>query len=94
MGHGPAVDWGKDNASPKKEKLGIILFIVYLLVYIGFIFIGVIKSELMKTQVAFGLNLAVFYGFGLIFFAVILGVIYNKICTKYEDTMNKEEIEK
>jgi uncharacterized membrane protein YciS (DUF1049 family) len=39
----------------------------------------------------FGLNLAVFYGFGLILSAIIMGIIYNAICTRYENEMNKEE---
>lgn len=91
MGHGPAVDWGKDNASPKKAKLGLILFAIYCVVYATFIFIGVAMSDLLSTIVAFGLNLAVFYGFSLIIFAFILGLIYNKICTVYEEKMNKEE---
>jgi hypothetical protein len=32
-----------------------------------------------------GLNLALAYGIGLIVFAVILGIVYNFYCSKYED---------
>ncbi len=42
-------------------------------------------------EVVAGLNLALFYGIGLIIFAVFLGIIYNYLCSRYEDDMNKEE---
>jgi uncharacterized membrane protein (DUF485 family) len=42
----------------------------------------------METEIFFGLNLAIVYGFGLILFAIILGIIYNYFCTKKEDELN------
>ena len=38
----------------------------------------------MERCVVFGLNLAVFYGFGLIIIALVLALIYNKLCTDKE----------
>ena len=90
MDHGPAVELGEDHASDLKSKLGIKLFVVYTLVYIGFIAINVIEPMLMETVIFKGLNLAVVYGMGLIVLAIILGLIYNHICTGYEEKMNKE----
>ena len=29
-GHGPSTDWGVDNASEYKAKLGVYMFIVYV----------------------------------------------------------------
>ena len=40
MGHGPAVKLGKDNASSYKTKIGIRMFIIYTLVYAGFVAIN------------------------------------------------------
>ena len=91
MQHGPAVQMGKDNAADKKAKLGVWLFILYFIVYSVFVAIAVINFEAMSEIVFLGQNLAVTYGFGLIIFAIILGVVYNMICTKYEEQMNKEE---
>ncbi len=91
MQHGPAVQMGKDNAAEKKAKLGVWLFILYFIVYSIFVAIAVINFEAMSEIVFMGQNLAVTYGFGLIILAIILGVVYNMICTKYEDRMNKEE---
>lgn len=73
----------------QKSKLGVRLFFVYLICYAGFVIIGVFNYELLSTTVFAGLNLAVAYGIGLIVFAVILGIIYNYFCTKYEDEAEK-----
>jgi len=87
-GHGPAVKLAKDNASPAKAKLGIYLFVVYSIVYGGFIAINTVNPKLMETPMPFGLNLAVFYGFGLIIAAFVMGLIYNSICGAYEKKLN------
>ena len=92
-GHGPAVKLGKDNASEWKSKLGIKLFAVYGLIYIGFVTIITVKPDLMSTKIVLGLNLAVVYGMGLIVLAIIMGLIYNFFCTKKEDELNKPETE-
>ncbi len=91
MDHGPAVTLGTDNATKKKTKLGLILFFVYSLIYIGFVTINIVNPKIMETIIIFGLNLAIVYGFSLILFAIILGIVYNYVCTKWEDLMNKEE---
>ena len=90
MDHGPAVKLGKDLAIKKKTKLGLILFFIYFVVYAIFVAIGVADYTLMGKVIFGGLNLAVVYGFGLIIFAIILGLLYNWQCTKYENLMNKE----
>jgi uncharacterized membrane protein (DUF485 family) len=89
MDHGPAVKLGKDNASPIKSKIGVILFIVYFIVYSGFVAISVFSLKTMGKIVFAGVNLAVVYGFGLIILAIIMGIIYNSICTAYENKLNK-----
>lgn len=91
MQHGPAIKLSDDKASKKKASLGVKLFFIYLLIYAGFVLIGLISPELMGKRIAFGLNLAIVYGFGLIILAVIMGWIYHMVCSSYEDKMNKEE---
>ena len=91
MDHGPAVELGADNAAKKKSKLGVILFLIYFVVYAGFVTIGVVDYELMGKVVLGEQNLAVVYGFGLIIFAILLGLYYNWQCTRYENLMNKED---
>ncbi len=82
-----------DNASEKKAKLGIKFFFLYLFFYAGFVAIGVLNYELLAAEVFRGINLAVFYGIGLIVFAVLLGMVYNFLCSRYEDKMNVREDE-
>ncbi len=89
MLHEPAhQETGPDHASEKKTRLGVWLFLLYTVIYFGFVIIGVFFPELMGIYVLGGQNLAVVYGFGLIILAIILGFIYNAICTRYENQMN------
>ncbi|MBZ0298914.1 MAG: DUF485 domain-containing protein [Anaerolineae bacterium] len=73
--------------------MGLILFAAYGLVYAGFVAINTINPKAMGQVVFAGLNLAVVYGFGLIILAIVMGLIYNAICTRAEDRMNQTEEE-
>lgn len=88
-GHGPVSDWGEDKAADYKAKLGIYLFIFYSFVYAGFVAVNTIDPKVMSIIVFAGLNLACVYGFGLIILAIVMGVIYNAMCTAAENRMNK-----
>lgn len=90
MLHEPAAKAEKDNASDWKAKLGIKLFWLYCVIYMGFVGIAVFSPETMKIEALAGVNLAIVYGMVLIIFAVILGLIYNHLCTKKEDEMNNK----
>ncbi len=90
MLHEPAAKAEKDAASDWKAKLGIKLFWLYFVIYAGFVGIAVFATETMGNPVIAGANLAIIYGLALIIFAIILGLIYNHLCTKKEDELNKE----
>lgn len=92
MLHGKSTKNEKDNASSIKTKIGMWMFIIYTLVYAGFIFITVTNPELMGTDIG-NLNLAIVYGLGLIIFAVILAFIYNFLCSKHEKKLNVDNNE-
>lgn len=81
----------KESLTKRKSALGIRLFFIYLICYAGFVVIGVFQYELLSIPVLGGLNLALAYGIGLIVFAVILGVVYNYYCSKYEDEAEKAD---
>jgi len=91
MLHEPAAKTGKDNSSVWKAKLGIKLFWLYCVIYMGFVGIAVFATETMKKPVLAGTNLAIIYGIGLILFAIILGLIYNYFCTKKENEIDKDD---
>ena len=90
MLHEPAAKVEKDAASDWKAKLGIKLFWLYFVIYAGFVGIAVFAAETMKTPVLAGANLAIIYGLALIVFAIILGLVYNHLCTKKEDELNNK----
>lgn len=84
MLHEPAGQSGADPASPYKTRLGSWMFLLYAAVYAGFVAISVGAPALMERQVAWGLNLAVVYGFFLIVFALLLALVYNALCSRKE----------
>lgn len=77
----------KDQASGWKAKLGIKMFWLYCLIYSGFVGTAVFSTDILKKPVLAGTNLAIVYGMGLIVLAIILGVIYNFLCTRKENEM-------
>lgn len=94
MHHGPAVKLEADKAAAQKARLGVILFIIYALIYAGFVAIGLTNPDLLAQQVIGNQNLAIVYGFGLIILAMVMGLVYNIICTRYEQAVNKKKEEK
>ena len=84
MLHEPAQASGPDPAVPYKSRLGVQMFICYLLMYMGFVVINLIDPSLMESIVLFGMNLATVYGMGLIIVAVVMALIYHNKCTAME----------
>ncbi len=91
MHHGPAAEMGKDHSIAYKTRLGVILFFVYMIIYAGFVVIGVFFPDLLNKDLFAGLNLAFLYGMGLIVLAIIMGLVYNFFCTRHEDKMHEED---
>ena len=72
-----------DSPSPQRRfntRLGLLLFLVCLALYTGFVLINAFAADQMETIVLAGLNLAIVYGFGLIAFALVLALIYGALC--------------
>lgn len=88
MGHGPAVKLGKDNASGYKTRLGIWMFLLYTLIYAIFVGINSVNPSLLEITFM-GQTLAVIYGFGLIFLAFLMAIVYNFFCNSAEARLNK-----
>ena len=87
MLHEPAANSGPDYVSDYKMRVGMYMFLLYALVYAGFVVINIYNPLLMEKIPFFGLNLAVVYGFGLIIFAFVLALIYNGMCSRKEDEL-------
>lgn len=91
MLHEPAAPSGKDPAFAFKRRLGVIMFAVYAVVYVGFVVINLVRPGLMGRLALGGQNLAVVYGFGLILFALLLALAYNAACNRREAAMAEKE---
>lgn len=84
MSHGPATEWKETKTFEKrKARLGVVMFVIYTVIYAGFIFINVMDNRIMRISVG-SLNVAIVYGFVLIALALVLAIIYNHICTRAE----------
>jgi hypothetical protein len=84
MLHQPAAASGKDPSSAFKARLGIWMFLCYALIYAGFVAANIVDPLSMERVVFAGLNLAVVYGMGLIIIALVLALIYDRICSVRE----------
>lgn len=93
MLHEPATPSSKDRAAPYKARVGLWMFLGYLLVYAGFVAINLIDTTIMQRTVMLGLNLATVYGFGLIILAFIEALVYNALCLRHEKKMELLEKE-
>ena len=87
MLHEPAPEMGKDYGTEFKTRLGVVLFFVYALIYAGFVGINLVDAKLMEIIVLCGLNLAVVYGFSLIILALIMALVYTRICSWKENQL-------
>jgi uncharacterized membrane protein (DUF485 family) len=90
MSHGPSTEWKEDRSSPYKTRLGVIMFLVYAVVYASFIGINVFAPAWMRVDVG-SLNVAIVFGFALIVLAVVLAFVYNHLCTLAERKAGKED---
>ncbi|MFA5124047.1 DUF485 domain-containing protein [Zavarzinia sp.] len=94
MLHAPAAPQGKDYGTDYKSRIGARMFLVYALIYAGFVAINVIAPLAMEGTVFLGLNLAVVYGMGLIVFALILALVYTRLCTLKEKELSAIDAKK
>jgi uncharacterized membrane protein (DUF485 family) len=92
MLHEPSAPAEKDYAPEYKTRLGVYMCIFYALVYGGFLAINLLSPKTMAAITpVFGLNVACVYGFGLIIFALVLALIYNRLCTRKENLLRKAD---
>jgi len=66
----------------QNTRMGVILFIVYVIFYGGFMALSAFSPETMSEPFLGGVNVAVVYGFALIIVPLLLALIYMKLCRK------------
>ncbi|MDP2359176.1 MAG: DUF485 domain-containing protein [bacterium] len=91
MLHEPAASSGPDPGSSYKARLGIWMFFFYAAIYAGFVAINLASPGAMETTVLAGMNLATVYGIGLIVFALLLALVYDRLCSVRERLLADKE---
>jgi uncharacterized membrane protein (DUF485 family) len=64
----------------RNSRIGLALFAVYLVFYCGFVLLAAFSPATMESLPLAGVNLAVWYGFGLIGVAILLALVYGWAC--------------
>jgi uncharacterized membrane protein (DUF485 family) len=68
--------------STRNARIGLVLFAVYLLLYGTFVGIAAFSPDTMEATPLAGVNLAIWYGFGLIVAAIVLALVYGWACRR------------
>ena len=90
MLHEPASTDEKDLAAAYKARLGIWMFVPYLLFYASFVALNLSSPLTMEAKSLFGLNVATVFGFGLILVALVQALIYDGICRARERSTKED----
>jgi uncharacterized membrane protein (DUF485 family) len=76
----------------RNARLGLWLCGFYVLLYGGFVLLNAFSPETMEQTPLLGVNLAIWYGFGLIVAAILLSLVYGLLCgSRGENTASDEE---
>ena len=77
-----AKDQEKKAVIAHNTRVGVILFIVYVVFYGGFMALSAFSPQTMSEPFLGGVNVAAVYGFALIIVPLLLAFIYMKLCRK------------
>jgi uncharacterized membrane protein (DUF485 family) len=61
----------------RTNLIGLLLFDIYLVLYGGFVLLAAFSPQSMEVTPLAGVNLAIWYGFGLIVAAFALALVYG-----------------
>ena len=78
------------DLSARNSRTGLWLFALYLAAYVIFVGMAAFAPGLMGQPTPLGPNVAILYGFGLIFWAVLLAMIYMLLCKLNADQFERE----
>jgi uncharacterized membrane protein (DUF485 family) len=66
--------------STRNTRIGLLLFFAYLGLYVGFVLLAAFSPETMEAVPLGGVNVAIWYGFGLIVSAILVALLYGWAC--------------
>jgi uncharacterized membrane protein (DUF485 family) len=81
----------EDRPDRRNVRNGMLLFLLYLLFYGGFVYLNAFRSDLMAKPSLGGINLATVYGLALIVVALILALVYMMLCRGNLASANSED---
>jgi uncharacterized membrane protein (DUF485 family) len=71
------------HAIARNARYGMILFVIYVVFYAGFVALAAFSMEAMRKEIG-GINVAVIYGMALIGFAFVLALIYMALIGRHK----------
>jgi uncharacterized membrane protein (DUF485 family) len=77
------------DLSARNARSGLWLFAGYLAAYAVFIRLAAASPEVLGWITPLGPNLAIVYGFGLILGAVLLALVYMRMCRRNEEEFRR-----
>ena len=81
--HANIRDESEDAATiARNTRVGIWFFVVYLVMYTGFVLLNTFVPGVMERTPVAGVNLAILYGFALIIAALAMALLYGWMCSK------------
>ena len=75
----------------RNARLGIGLFVVYLVLYGAYVFLNAFSAQTMEITPFAGVNLAILFGFGLNIAALVLALLYGALCDAGDTTDQEKE---
>jgi uncharacterized membrane protein (DUF485 family) len=87
--HGGQHGAGDDDTpliAARNARTGMWLFALYGPLYAAFVLISAFRPDWMAQRPFLGINLAIWYGFGLLGGALLLALVYSWLCRAREAT--------
>ncbi len=75
----------------RNARIGLWLCGLYVLLYGGFVLLNAFSPSTMELTPLLGVNLAIWYGFGLIVAAIVLSLVYGMLCRTKRTTESKRQ---
>jgi uncharacterized membrane protein (DUF485 family) len=78
---------------PRNARVGLWLFLIYLAIYAGFVLLAAFSPATMQRTPLAGVNVAIWYGFGLIAGALVLALLYGWLCRIEQPTSTDASVQ-
>jgi uncharacterized membrane protein (DUF485 family) len=95
LDHGPAhpAEAEDPRVAARHARIGLWLFAAYLALYTGFVLASAFRPAWMAVRPWADVNLAVWYGFGLIAAAGVVALVYGGLCRATDSRGRSEKRE-